>query len=356
MNKIGKMGRKNSKIPGSRMKSQKRPQKKLKQYSELSAEDKKKLKNTALQHYEEYVDSKGDRDKIEQIISQILTECGFVDNLGNRRCITSSIASEKQKRKNEKEKTLVPTEKPKHRNKLSLLVSEEINNFIIKKNLHAEYLEAENNRGKKADIINTILNECKIEDYPKNRIMIRRLILQQIFKPWSDEEEKTLEELLREKINTAVWNESGDDNKIMQARKQILDDFNEMAPGNEHNEQDIMHKMRLLACYVKNTTPKPISVKSRESKPIRSRRIKPVQQAVFKIVREGVQLDNADKKLDKQFNNQPAEEQDTTCDVAKTPIYITKDANDTNDDTLPFFLDTSILDGCEEYCENYSVL
>ena len=67
------------------------------------------------------------------------------------------------------------------------------------------------------------------------------LLGQQTFKPWSDEEEKTLEELLREKINTVVWNESGDNNKIMQARKQIMVKFKEQFPVSKHNEADIVY-------------------------------------------------------------------------------------------------------------------
>ena len=301
---------------------------------EISPEDKEKLKNRALQYYEVYVASKGDGEKIEQIILQILKDCELVDNIVNRWYITSSIANEKRKRESKKKKTPMPREKSEHYNKLPLLVLEEINGFIIENDLHTEYLEAENNRDKKTDIVNTILNKYKIKNCINNRSMIRRLILKQTFKPWSNEEEKALEELLREKINTAVWNESRDNNKIMQAKKQIMVKFKEQFPAGEHNEADIMYKMDLLVYHIKYTT----------QKPIESEQTKPVQQAISKVIGKEMRLDNADNKLNEQLNKQQTEEQDTISNVDKT--YGIADTNE----TLPFFDDPF------DDCENYPVL
>lgn len=275
---------------GSRMKGQKRPQEEIKQYNELSAEDKKKLRNTTLNRYEEYINS--DKNKKEEIVLVIFNYFNLADNPSNRHIVANFINREKKRcEKMGIEGTQMPIEEPKCRNKLPRSLFEKINSFIIKNDLHTKYLETENKRGKKADIINTILNEYKIEDYPKNRKMIKRLILQQTFKPWSDEEEKTLEELLREKINTVVWNESGDNNKIMQARKQIMVKFKEQFPVSKHNEADIVYKMSLLACKIKNTA----------SKPIEAEQIKPVQQAISEFIGKELQLNKADEKLSNQL-------------------------------------------------------
>ena len=371
MNKIGKMGRSNKKIPGSRVKSQKRSeqchklstlgsmmegQEKLKQYSELSteelkglkntilkryeeyinsdiwkrkqiisqilkecglgdnfsnrqkvsslignekqkrerdeisAEDKKELKNTALQHYEEYINS--DIWKRKQIILQILAECGLDDNPGNRWWITSSIGYEKQKCESEKEKTLTSVlmsiEGPKHRNRLPRSVSEEINSFIIKNNLHIKYLKAENDFFEKANIAKDILKEFNIYDCGENRRMIQRLIVKKTFKPWSDEEKKVLEKLLHEKIYTAVWNKSGDNKEIIQVRKQIMVKFKEQFPASEHNDNDITHEMTLLVCRLKNIIPKPKDI---------------VQQAAFQVIEKQVRINNISNTIERNISD-----------------------------------------------------
>ena len=110
-------------------------------------------------------------------------------------------------------------EGPKCRNRLSLLVSKEIDGFIANNNLHIKYLEAKNGGLKKTDIIGIILERFHIENYPKNRHMICRRLGQMTFKDWSCEEKEVLEDLLRKKINTAVWNELGNSNEIKKQEK-----------------------------------------------------------------------------------------------------------------------------------------
>ncbi len=279
MNKIGKMGRKNSKIPGLRMKSQKRPQEEVKRYIELSAEGKRKLKATVSEYCERYV--KGGKYKKESIILNIFN-LNRLDIIGTDSIekVIEFIGSEKQRRKRENEKILIPIEGPKCRNKLSLSVLEKINGFIIKKNLHTEYLEAEYNKIKRANITKRILRKFKIENCSKNRKMIHRLILQTTFKSWSDKEEKALEELLHEKIDVAVWNELRDNKKTNQTRKQIMSEFKKQLPASEHNDYDIMNKMSLLVCKIKRTTPKQMEVGQ----------IEPVRQAIYHVIEKQMQL------------------------------------------------------------------
>ena len=272
------------------MKGRKRPQEEVKQYNGLSAKELKRLRNTALQHYEEYIDSAIWKRK--QIISQILTECGLDNNFSNRQKVSSIISNEKRKRESEKEKTLTSVlmsiEGPKHRNRLPRSVSEEINSFIIKNNLHIKYLKAGNDFFEKANITKDILKEFNIYDCDENRRMIQRLISKTTFKPWSNEEEKVLEKLLSEKVNTAVWNESGDNKKIIQVRKQIMVKFKEQFPDSEHNDNDITHKIASLVCRIKNIIPKPKDI---------------VQQAASQVIEKQVQINNVSNMIERSISD-----------------------------------------------------
>lgn len=356
MNEVGKMGRRNSKIPGSRVKNQKKPkqstqlstvepmmegQEKPKQYNELSQKEQESFKNDLLKDIKIYADS--DAKLKKQMSSRVLQSHGLDINNANNRKTVSNLISKWRKRVRENE-ALTSIKKPRYRNKLPQSLLEEINKFIVDNSYGIKYLEAKN-RFERTKITKIVSNKFGIDNYSENRNMIQRLILQTTYKPWSDEEEKTLEELLREKINTVVWNKLGDKNKITQIRRQIIKDFKRKFPNNEHNDRDIMYKINLLVYHIKNTTPKPISVKSRESKPIRSRQIKPVKQGISKIIGEEKQFGNVGKKLDKQLNNQQTEEQDTTCNVGKTHDDIIADTNE----ILPFFWNNDVFDDCENY-------
>ncbi len=163
------MGRRNRKIPGSRVKSQKKSkqstqlstvepmmegQEKLKQYNELSTEELKGLKNTILKRYEEYINS--DAQKKKQIISQILAKYKLINNVENRQRIVCFISYQKRRRERMETKgTQMPIEEPKCRDILSRGLLEEIKKFIVDNNLHTDYLEADanNENYKKINII-----------------------------------------------------------------------------------------------------------------------------------------------------------------------------------------------------------
>ena len=291
MNKIGKM----------------EGQKKLKQYNELSRKERKRFKDMVLTRYEEYINS--DANGRKQIKLQILREYGLVDNASNRQRILWLIGNEKRRRER-KNKVSIKHRSVKHRNRFSDIKRKAIEDFIIENGLHTDYLEADanNENYKKINIIKKILNEFEIKNCDKNNSKIRRLLLHTTFKPWSEEEEQALEELLCENIDTTVWNKSGGNKKIRQTRKQIMVKFKEQFPANEHNDYDIMYKMSLIVCKIKKSIiPKPIRVKSKKSRSIETRQIKPVQQSVSKIVGEEMQLDNINKKP----NNQLTKEQNS---------------------------------------------
>ncbi len=142
-----------------------------------------------------------------------------------------------------------------------------------------------------------------MENCDKNNSKIRRLVLRIASKPWSEEEKQALEELLCENIDTAVWNKSEDDIETEQTRKQIMDKFKKKFPANEHNDYDIMYKMGLIVCKIKSFIPKPIRVKSKKSRSIETRQIKPVQQATFQVIKKQIQFDNIIGRMENNYND-----------------------------------------------------
>lgn len=313
MNEVGKMGRRNNKIPGSRMKSQKG----LKQCNKLSKESHNKLKNEVKKSYKEYINSDANRKK--QMKLQILIKCGLANNDSNKRRVVKFMSYEK-KRHERKNEAPISVEGRKCRNRLSPLVAEEIIKFVVDNSYGIKYLKSKN-RSERIEITKIVLNKFGIDNCPKNRKMIQDLILHTTYKPWSDEEEKALEELLREKINTVVWNETGDKNKTSQIKRQIIKDYKEKILNNEHNDRDIMYKIDLLVCKIKikMVVSKPISVKSRESKPIRSRQIKPVQQNTRKMIGEEIQFNDVKERFndvkERLCNQSPEESNDFGIDI-----------------------------------------
>ena len=158
--------------------------------------------------------------------------------------------------------------------------------------MHTDYLEADanNKKYKKINIIKKILDEPKIKDNRGDRRMMRRLIVRTTFKPWikGGEEEKALKKWLYKNINTAVL---GDEKTVKQTRKQIMNEFKEQFPANEHNDYDITNKISSIVNYIKRTKQRPVRVKPKKSRSMEARQIKSVQQATSQVMENQMRFD-----------------------------------------------------------------
>ena len=101
-----------------------------------------------------------------------------------------------------------------------------------------------------------------------------------------------------------------------------MSEFKERFPNNKHNHLDMMNMIGLLVCKIKRTTPKPISVKSRKSKPIEAGQIEFVQQAISYVVEKQIQFDSMCRVVEENALNDffPQENQDTIKSIDKKMI------------------------------------
>lgn len=193
---------------------------------------------------------------------------------------------------------------------------------------YEEYINSD--RNKKEEIVLVIFNYFNLADNLSNRHIVANFINKE-----KKRRESKMCEMENEEENT---NKIGD---VIVENGYLITYFTCNKEGKGKIISAILEKSKLKNNYRnrQNVIAKINSMKDKS----KSKEV--VNQSISKIIGKEIQLGNADKKLDKQLNNQPTEEQDTTCNVGKTHDDIIADTSE----ILPFFWNNDVFDDCENY-------